>query len=189
MPETEPSNIALNAQRTANVDHAWTLVRWIGIPLILVGAIYFVQRKYDERPFVVVTDHGAMPSPGQIAMRPPETPPETPPTPPTASVVPPVPVPPAAVIAARPAAPEIVLHPISRPSPDYPPRAVEAEKEGVVRLRLTLSPDGRVADAVAIRAQPAGWFERAAETGARRWRYAPSGRVLTTEVDVEFKLN
>jgi len=32
---------------TANAEHGWTLVRWIGIPLILVAALYFVQRTLD----------------------------------------------------------------------------------------------------------------------------------------------
>jgi TonB family protein len=58
----------------------------------------------------------------------------------------------------------------------------------VVRLRLTIAPDGHVSDAKVVQAEPSGWFDRAAQDGVKRWRYVPSERGGTTEVDVEFKL-
>jgi periplasmic protein TonB len=171
--------------RTQNVEHGWTLARWFGIPIALVAALYFVQRAYDEQPFVVVTDRGAMPSPDQIAAAPRTTPAAlaTGSPAPLVPVAPPIsdPIAPATLSDAAPQA-------LSQPSPPYPQRALEAEKEGVVRLHLTITPDGRVSDAVVISAEPPGWFDRAAEEGVRRWLYAPSAQGGTTEVDVEFKL-
>jgi protein TonB len=109
----------------------------------------------------------------------------------TGSPAPLVPVAPAISepLAPAPAIPsDFVPQALSQPSPPYPQRALEAEREGIVRLRLTITPDGRVSDAVVVSSQPPGWFERAAENGVRRWRYAPSEYGATTEVDVEFKL-
>lgn len=173
-----------NSQQSANVDAAWTLVRWIGIPLILVAALYFIERTYDERPYVVVTDHGTMPSPDQIVAAAPA--PQSAAPAPTlgAPLVPSTPPP----MAPQPSVPGEVLRPVERPSPPYPPRALDAEKEGIVRLRLTVAPDGHVVDAVVLRAEPRGWFERAAQDGVRRWRYAPSAMGGAADVDVEFKL-
>jgi TonB family protein len=178
-PKTETSGSG-----PANVEHAWTLVRWIGIPIVLVAALYFVERIYDERPYVVVTDRGAMPD--QFALPPL---PAQPPAPAPTAGAPPAPLVPAPAETAAPPDVAVALHPISQPSPPYPPRALDAGKEGTVRLRLTIAPDGQVSDAVAIHGDPPGWFERAAESGAKHWRYAPPGRAVTTEVDVEFKLN
>jgi protein TonB len=172
-----------NASRASNADAGWTLARWFGIPIVLVAALYFVQRTYDERPYVVVTDRGAMPSPDQIvASAPPSSTQPLPPNAPLYPTAPPRPMP------VTPAVPQTAPQAISQPSPAYPPRALDAEKEGVVRLRLTIAPDGHVSDATVVRAEPRGWFDRAAQDGVRRWRYAPSEHGGTTEVDVEFKL-
>ena len=172
------------SQQAANADHAWTLVRWLGIPIVLVIAVYFVQRSRDERPYVVVTNHGAMLSPEEIAAAPvtPVTATQAPA--PSVPLVPLVPAP----RTAMPAPPIERLQPISQPSPPYPPRALEAEREGVVRLRLTITPGGTVDSAVVLSAEPRGWFEHAAQDGVRRWRYEPSERGGTADVDVEFKL-
>jgi protein TonB len=76
----------------------------------------------------------------------------------------------------------------SKPPPAYPPRAVDAEKEGIVQLRITIQPDGEVSDAAVVAARPQGWFEAAALSAVRRWRYESSGRISTTVVEIEFKL-
>ncbi len=183
MSQDEHLQVASSTGRAANVDAVWTLVRWVGIPILLVAAIYFIQRTYDERPYVVVTDHGVMPSPEQIAVAPSTTAPAAPPP-----IGAPLVTPPASAPVAQPVGPPIVLQPISQPSPLYPARALDAEREGTVRLRLSIAPDGSVSEAVALHAEPPGWFERAAEMGAKRWRYAAPGRAMTIEVDVEFKL-
>ena len=185
MRDGKPSSLEADARQAANVDAAWTLVRWVGIPIVLVAALYFVQRGLDERPYVVVTDHGAMPSADRIAVQPSETPSVAPPSP-AAPLYPTTP-PPAAPTS--PATGDVVLRALSQPSPPYPARALQAEKEGIVRLRLTIAPDGHVSDAVIIEARPRGWFEEAAANGVKRWRYSATGRVASVDVDVEFKLN
>jgi TonB family protein len=172
--------------REAHADAAWTLVRWIGIPLILVAALYFVQRALDDRAFVVVTDRGVMPSPAEIAaskpgmrgqpLQPsqvtPLVPPAVAPSPPVAPLSDPV----------------VALEALEQPAPIYPERALQAEKEGVVRLRLSIAPDGSISRATVLSAEPPGWFERAAQEGVGRWRYEPSENGGTAVVDVEFKL-
>jgi protein TonB len=171
----------------ANADAAWTLVRWIGIPLVLVAALYFVQRALDEKPMVVVTNHGPMLTPEEMAAAHPVQP-QSPAT--TANIVPAplVPIAPPMTEPAQQIQADAVPQPISQPGPTYPQRALDAEKEGVVRLRLFITPDGRVAATKILRAEPSGWFERAAEDGVKRWRYTPSEFGGTAEVDVEFKL-
>jgi TonB family protein len=179
------SHVSQSPHRVSNADAGWTLARWFGIPIALVAALYFIQRAYDEQPFVVVTDRGAMPSPDQIAA----APRTTPAAPATGSPAPLVPVaPPGSEPLAPASLPDAAPQALSQPSPPYPQRALEAEKEGVVRLRLTITPDGHVSDAVVVSSEPPGWFDRAAEDGVRRWLYAPSAHGGTTEVDVEFKL-
>ncbi|MDZ4870556.1 MAG: TonB family protein, partial [Alphaproteobacteria bacterium] len=84
---------------------------------------------------------------------------------------------------------QIIDNPVSRPPIRYPRRAEEQEKEGVVRVRVTIQPDGTVTDVVVVSARPPGWFEQAAIDGVKRWRYKAPGRVVVAEVDVEFKLN
>ena len=82
-----------------------------------------------------------------------------------------------------------MARPIAQPKPVYPRRALEREKEGVVRVRLTIAPDGTVSEAVVVAAEPAGMFDAAALDAVRRWRYQPPGRPLVTEAVIEFKLD
>jgi TonB family protein len=67
-----------------------------------------------------------------------------------------------------------------------PRRTLEAEKEGFVRLRITMGTEGSVVDATVVDARPSGWFERAAVDAVKRWRYQPSGRTIQTDVEIEF---
>jgi TonB family protein len=162
------------------------LAKWIGIPLLVVIAIYyseflFQRRTVDVVPTVTRQEVRPYPFPDG-ATGPTLAPPEIP------RVAPPPPLPP--VIDATPPTPtEIVARPIAQPQPIYPRRALEAEREGVVRLRITIAPDGTVADVQVIDARPSGWFEKAAIDAVRRWRYAPSERTIVTQAEIEFKLN
>ena len=117
--------------------------------------------------------------------------PITPQAPQAPAIGAPSPLVPVAPTAPAPTAPltNAAPQPISQPGPTYPRRALEAEREGVVRLRLSIAPDGHVAAAEVLRAEPSGWFESAAKDGVQRWRYEPSEFGGTAEVDVEFKLN
>jgi protein TonB len=83
---------------------------------------------------------------------------------------------------------QVIDSPVSKPPPRYPQRALEAEKEGIVRIKITIQPDGSVSEAEVVSARPSGWFESAALSAVKRWRYKASGRVIVAEVEVEFKL-
>lgn len=74
-----------------------------------------------------------------------------------------------------------------RPPLEYPVAAYDAGVEGYVRLRIVIAPDGAVTDATVIDAQPPGWFEEAAVSGVKCWRYRAPGREIIAEVVVEFK--
>jgi TonB family protein len=75
-----------------------------------------------------------------------------------------------------------------RPPIAYPTAAYDAGVEGYVRLRIVIAPDGAVTDATVVEAHPVGWFEEAAITGVKHWRYRAPGREVIAEVLVEFKL-
>jgi len=83
---------------------------------------------------------------------------------------------------------EIIDSPLSKPAPEYPERALFANVEGVVRISVTVAPDGRVINAVVIAAAPEGWFEKSALAAIRKWKYRPPRREITFEVAIEFKL-
>lgn len=76
----------------------------------------------------------------------------------------------------------------SKPPPSYPRRALEAEKEGVVQIRIIIQPSGTVSEASVVSARPEGWFETAALSAVKNWRYQPTEHISTTVVEVEFKL-
>lgn len=161
------------------------LGRWIGIPLLIVIALYYLEPLFRGGVDVVptVTRQRVQPYPfpeGATgpSLAPPEIPrPERAPPMPEAPAIPDM------------SSADIVANPISQPQPQYPRRALEAEKQGIVRLRITIGPDGSVIDAQVVNAQPRGWFENAAVDAVKRWRYQPSGRTIQTEVEIEFKLN
>ena len=83
---------------------------------------------------------------------------------------------------------QVIDSPVSKPPPRYPQRALEAEKQGTVRIRITIQPDGSVSEAIVVSSTQPGWFESAALGAVKRWRYKATGRVITAEVEVEFKL-
>ena len=164
------------------------LATWIGIPLLLVIGLYYSEFLFERRvsdyvPTITrqeVRPYPFPPGANGPSFAPPEVPRITPPPPP---LVPPVTAPPP-VQAPINTVPRL----ISQPQPAYPQRALEAEREGVVRLRVTIAPDGSVADATVIDARPSGWFENAAIGAVRRWRYEAPGRIVVTEAEIEFKL-
>ena len=83
---------------------------------------------------------------------------------------------------------EIIDNPIDRPGFSYPQAAYEAGIEGVVTLRIVIGADGIVKEATVVKADPPGWFEEAAVTGIKRWRYKPPGREVISTIVVEFKI-
>lgn len=163
------------------------LARWIGIPFVIIIGLYYAEpwlRPLQPEFVQTVTRQEVHPYPFPDGSSGPSL------APPEVVRIGPLPRP-ALPLTAFPQMPagEIVAHPIAQPQPVYPQRALEQEKEGVVRLRVTIAADGTVADAVVLFAKPQGWFEEAALAAVRRWRYQPPGRVLATEAEIEFRLN
>lgn len=189
--EEEPASIPsptgreLSA-RDANISALSWLGRWLGIPFLLVLGLYYAEPLFrrgvtpeyvptvsyqDVYPWQEGTKGPSLAPPDVVRMKPlpfPATP---------------------GVTVPKPDASEIVAHPISQPQPVYPQRALDSEREGSVRVRITIAPDGSVSDVVVTYAAPSGWFETAAIEAVRKWRYQPPGRPLVTEAVIEFKLN
>ncbi len=164
------------------------LARWMGIPLLILIALYYAEplfRRDNVEVVPAVVHQEVHPYPF-----PPGTVPPTSLAPPAVPRAQPAPTvePPPLVTETQLSNAEIVANPIAQPQPPYPPRALEAEKEGLVRLRITIGPDGSVTDAAIVSAQPSGWFDSTAVNAVKRWRYRPSGRTISTEVELEFKL-
>jgi len=187
----EPSALAPAVDpRAADKAALWWLARWIGLPLLVVIGVYQAEpliRGFGAPEFVpVVTQQEVQGYPFDANGQGPSlAPPDIPPLAPL-----PYPALPGEAAAPPPATPaDIVARPIAQPKPVYPRRALEREKEGVVRVRLTIAPDGTVSEAVVVAAEPAGMFDAAALDAVRRWRYQPPGRPLVTEAVIEFKLD
>jgi len=187
----EPSALAGGPDpRAADKAALWWLARWIGLPLVIVIGIYQAEpliRGFGTPEFVpVVTQQEVQGYPfDPNAQGPSLAPPDIPRLEPL-----PYPALPGVAATAPPATPaDIVARPIAQPRPVYPRRALEREKEGLVRVRLTIAPDGTVSEAVVVASEPAGLFDAAALDAVRRWRYQPPGRPLVTEAVIEFKLD
>jgi protein TonB len=79
--------------------------------------------------------------------------------------------------------------PTSQATPLYPRIALEAEKEGHVRLSITILPDGSVTDVEIVSANPPGYFEQSAIDAVKRWHYKPSATTRRhVYVDIDYEL-
>lgn len=78
------------------------------------------------------------------------------------------------------------LRPISTPAPRYPPEALRAGTSGEVLVEFTVAPDGTVANARVVRANPPRIFDREAVNAVRRWRFQPVGNAVTTRRTINF---
>lgn len=80
--------------------------------------------------------------------------------------------------------------PTSFVQPKYPVMAINGEKEGRVRLSVTILADGSVTDVQVISATPPGYqFEQSAVDAVKKWKYPATGRVRTNVyVDVDYVL-
>lgn len=74
--------------------------------------------------------------------------------------------------------------------PTYPIVALNGEREGHVRLSITILADGSVTDVQVVSANPPGYrFEDSAVEAVRKWHYPATGRVRThVYVDVDYVL-
>ena len=65
------------------------------------------------------------------------------------------------------------LTPLVRIPADYPLGPLAKGIEGWVELRFTVTESGSVTDIEVLRAQPEGYFERAARRAVAKWKYQP----------------
>lgn len=84
--------------------------------------------------------------------------------------------------------------PLVRVNPQYPPRAQAAGIEGRVHLRFTVTAEGTTSDIQVLSAEPPGYFESAATSAVKRYKYKPrmeGGKAVAkpgVEVILAFKL-
>ncbi|MDP9651565.1 energy transducer TonB [Paraburkholderia caledonica] len=81
------------------------------------------------------------------------------------------------------------LVPLVRVTPDYPPRALAGNIEGLVVVHATISADGSVTAAKVVSAQPPGIFEREAIRAIMQWRFSPNDGGFVGEIELRFSLN
>lgn len=119
----------------------------------------------------------AAPAPAAAAPAPAAAPPPAE----TAAAPPPQPKPastastaPAPAAAAAPAGGEThAAEVVKTTPPDYPPDAVRKHQEGWVEVEFTVMPDGSVANATVVNANPARIFNSAALRAVERWTFKP----------------
>jgi periplasmic protein TonB len=63
--------------------------------------------------------------------------------------------------------------PLVRVSPQYPARALQRGVEGWVQLRFTITEAGTVKDVAIVKAEPSSYFEEAATSAVRKYKYKP----------------
>jgi TonB family protein len=76
--------------------------------------------------------------------------------------------------------------------PEYPDRAREANASGYVDLLYTVRADGTTGDITVVGAEPANFFEDAAMSAVRKWRYEPvqrDGRPVDQRVRIRIRFN
>ena len=83
---------------------------------------------------------------------------------------------------------EIIDSPLDKPAPEYPDRALNANMQGHVILSVTIAPDGRVSKTEVVSADPEGWFEGAATSAVKTWKYRAPRREITFQVRIDFNL-
>ena len=78
-------------------------------------------------------------------------------------------------------------------TPPYPPLAIRLEEQGSVQLRLTISPQGFVTDAIVVRSSGHEDLDQAARNWVvARWRYQPAvrgGAAVPSTVDAVVKFD
>ncbi|WP_051156528.1 energy transducer TonB [Herbaspirillum huttiense] len=113
--------------------------------------------------------------------------------------------PPSPAVAAKPAAPSAPpapvppkvdagavrrgLVPLLRVEPDYPPKALASNTEGVVVAHLTIEKDGSVSAVQIVRAQPPKLFDQAATKALMQWKFSRTDEPVLGEVELRFSLN
>lgn len=82
--------------------------------------------------------------------------------------------------------------PVQQVAPQPPARARQKGISGVVVVSLLIGIDGRVQDIDVLESRPAGFFDDAAVTAARQWRYQPAlyqGEPVPLRIDVPIRFD
>ena len=74
----------------------------------------------------------------------------------------------------------------SRVAPVYPELAKRMRISGVVKVEVTVDPDGKVTDVKTLSGSPA--LSLAAEDAVRKWRFVSGPAVSTVDVDINFAM-
>jgi TonB family protein len=72
----------------------------------------------------------------------------------------------------------------SRVAPVYPEIAKRMRISGVVKLEVTVDPDGKVTDVKPISGN--GMLSQAAQDAVRKWRFAPGPAQTVVDLDLNF---
>lgn len=80
------------------------------------------------------------------------------------------------------------LVPLSRVEPEYPPRALADNIEGVVVVHASIAADGSVTAVNVVSAEPAKIFDQAAIRAVMRWRFSPNDGGVVGEIELRFSL-
>lgn len=108
----------------------------------------------------------------------PEPEPPPPPPPPPKEEPPPPDLPP----------PDKKAPPVKKVTPHYPKDALSQGTEGKVRVRLTVSPAGKVLKTQVIESNPPGIFDYAAETALKKYIFPPGDETFEIDQVVEFRI-
>ena len=78
--------------------------------------------------------------------------------------------------------------PVKKVTPHYPKDALSQGIEGKVRIRLTVSPAGKVLKTEVLDSTPPGVFDYAAETAAKKYIFPPGDEQFEIDQPFEFKI-
>jgi protein TonB len=81
------------------------------------------------------------------------------------------------------------LVPLRRVEPEYPPKALASNTEGVVVAHVSIEKDGSVSAVQIVRAQPAKLFDQAATKALMQWKFSRTDEPVLGEIELRFSLN
>ena len=79
--------------------------------------------------------------------------------------------------------------PVKKVRIKYPPEAESQHIQGKVRVRLTVSPEGKVTDAEVLIAEPPGVFDEAVLEAVRQYQFKKDGTSYKADQEVIFKID
>jgi len=74
---------------------------------------------------------------------------------------------------------------LTNPEPPYPEVARRLRLTGVVKVQVTIAPDGKIKETKILGGHPI--FVNSVEQTLKEWKYAPSGGETTTQLEFTFR--